>query len=150
MAKKKNVMKQWDTLRRIKDLQSYINGLPGVDKTVSFVDYCELLDRGAQSGGGEIMVGPGGEIIAASAPGKSHHLLAGAVSTPRRHATRRPAVRPVFSLSPARILRARISWCAPRSQAHRRFQRWRSILRPTPKSAFRPISRYAPPAISFS
>ncbi len=64
----KDVMKQWDTLRRIKDLQSYIDSLPGVDKTVSFVDYCELLDRGAQSGGGEIMVGPGGEIIMAPSP----------------------------------------------------------------------------------
>ena len=61
----KDVMKQWDTLRRIKDLQSYIDGLPGVDKTVSFVDYCELLDRGAQSGGGEVPVGPGDDIIAA-------------------------------------------------------------------------------------
>ena len=64
-GEEKDVMKQWDTLRRIKDLQSYIDGLSGVDKTVSFVDYCELLDRGAQSGGGEILVGPGGEIIAA-------------------------------------------------------------------------------------
>ncbi len=64
-GEEKDVMKQWDTLRRIKDLQSYINGLPGVDKTVSFVDYCEMLDRGAQSGGGEMTVGPGGEIIAA-------------------------------------------------------------------------------------
>ncbi len=67
-GEEKDVMKQWDTLRRIKDLQSYINGLPGVDKTVSFVDYCELLDRGAQSGGGELLVGPGGEIIAAPPP----------------------------------------------------------------------------------
>ena len=67
-GKEKDVMKQWDTLRRIKDLQSYIDGLPGVDKTVSFVDYCELLDRGAQSGGGELLVGPGGEIIAAPPP----------------------------------------------------------------------------------
>ena len=66
----KDVMKQWDTLRRIKDLQTYIDGLPGVDKTVSFVDYCELLDRGAQSGGGEIMVGPDGEIITAPPPEK--------------------------------------------------------------------------------
>lgn len=67
-GEEKDVMKQWDTLRRIKDLQSYIDGLPGVDKTVSFVDYCELLDRGAQSGGGELLVGPGGEIIAAPPP----------------------------------------------------------------------------------
>ncbi len=69
-GEEKDVMKQWDTLRRIKDLQSYIDGLPGVDKTVSFVDYCELLDRGAQSGGGEIMVGPGGELITAPPPDK--------------------------------------------------------------------------------
>ena len=67
-GEEKDVMKQWDTLRRIKNLQSYINGLPGVDKTVSFVDYCELLDRGAQSGGGELLVGPGGEIITAPPP----------------------------------------------------------------------------------
>ena len=67
-GREKDIMKQWDTLRRIKDLQVYINGLAGVDKTVSFVDYCELLDRGAQSGGGGMMVGPGGEIIAAPPP----------------------------------------------------------------------------------
>lgn len=67
-GEEKDVMKQWDTLRRIKDLQSYIDGLPGVDKTVSFVDYCELLDRGAQSGGGELLVGPDGEVIAAPPP----------------------------------------------------------------------------------
>ncbi len=67
-GEKKDVMKRWDTLRRIKDLQLYIDGLPGVDKTISFVDYCELLDRGAQSGGGDIMVGPGGEIILAPPP----------------------------------------------------------------------------------
>ena len=67
-GEEKDVMKQWDTLRRIKDLQSYIDGLSGVDKTVSFVDYCELLDRGAQSGGGGLLVGPGGEIIAAPPP----------------------------------------------------------------------------------
>ena len=67
-GREKDIMKQWDTLRRIKDLQVYINGLAGVDKTVSFVDYCELLDRGAQSGGGGMMVGPGGEIITAPPP----------------------------------------------------------------------------------
>ena len=69
-GQEKDVMKQWDTLRRIKALQAYIDGLPGVDKTVSFVDYCELLDRGAQSGGGELLVGPGGEIITAPPPEK--------------------------------------------------------------------------------
>ncbi len=65
-----NSINRWDTLRRIKDLQLYIDAQPGVDKTVSFVDYCELLDRGAQSGGeGDIMVSPEGEIIQAPATG---------------------------------------------------------------------------------
>jgi hypothetical protein len=38
----------WDALREIKDLQLYIDSLPGVHKTVSFVDYCEILDRALQ------------------------------------------------------------------------------------------------------
>ncbi|MCS6924906.1 MAG: MMPL family transporter [Candidatus Binatia bacterium] len=60
------IMKKWDTLRRIKELQRYIDGLPGVEKTISFVDYCEMLDRGAQQGSsGEIFVSPEGEILPA-------------------------------------------------------------------------------------
>lgn len=43
-----DIIKKWDTLWRIKNLQLYIDSLPGVEKTVSFVDYCELLDRGIQ------------------------------------------------------------------------------------------------------
>lgn len=65
-----NSINRWDTLRRIKDLQLYIDDQPGVDKSVSFVDYCELLDRGAQSGAGsDIIVSPEGEIIQAPAGG---------------------------------------------------------------------------------
>jgi hypothetical protein len=41
-------IKKWDTLWRIKNLQLYIDSLPGVERTVSFVDYCEMLDRGLQ------------------------------------------------------------------------------------------------------
>lgn len=44
-----DIMKKWETLRRIKDLQNYINSLPGVDKTLSFVDYCEAIDKGLQA-----------------------------------------------------------------------------------------------------
>src|SRR5262249_25234168 len=44
----KDIMKRWDTLRRLKNFQDAIDALPGVDKTVSFVDYCLLLDQGAQ------------------------------------------------------------------------------------------------------
>ena len=44
-----DIMKKEDTLERIKDLQLYINSIPGVDKTVSFVDFCEMVDQGIQS-----------------------------------------------------------------------------------------------------
>ena len=85
-GREKDVMKQWDTLRRIKDLQTYIDSLPGVDKTVSFVDYCELLDRGAPVGQGGYHGRSGQRDYDSAATGKPDHLLAGAVSTPRRHA----------------------------------------------------------------
>ena len=61
-GEEKDVMKRWDTLRRVKDLQQYVDGLPGVEKTVSFVDYCELLDRGAQAGRGGLPGGEGSEV----------------------------------------------------------------------------------------
>jgi len=64
-----DLMKKWDTLRRIKDLQLYIDSLPGVDKTVSFIDYLELLDRGAQEGTGGMVVSPEGELIEAPVAG---------------------------------------------------------------------------------
>jgi predicted RND superfamily exporter protein len=44
-----DLMKQWDTLRRIKDLQLYLDSLPGVDKTTSFVDFVEVVDNALQS-----------------------------------------------------------------------------------------------------
>lgn len=58
-----DIMKQWDTLRRIRTLQEEIDRLPGVDKTVSFVDYCLLIDRGVQEGGGSLEVSPDGEVV---------------------------------------------------------------------------------------
>jgi hypothetical protein len=47
-GEQKDAIKKWDTLWRIKNLQLYIDSLPGVEKTISFVDYCEMLDRGLQ------------------------------------------------------------------------------------------------------
>ncbi|MBI3246649.1 MAG: MMPL family transporter [Deltaproteobacteria bacterium] len=48
-GKENDIMRQWDTLKRLKELQEYINSLPGVDKTVSLVDYCDLFDQGMRS-----------------------------------------------------------------------------------------------------
>lgn len=42
--------KSWDLLRRIKGLQRYLATLPGIDHTLSLVDYCELFDKALQSG----------------------------------------------------------------------------------------------------
>src|ERR671933_651822 len=44
-----DIMKQWDTLRRIKDLQLFLDDQPGVDKTISFVDFVEVVDNALQS-----------------------------------------------------------------------------------------------------
>ena len=48
---KKGGATSFDLLERIKGLQTYLATLPGVDQTVSLVNYCELLDRAIQSGG---------------------------------------------------------------------------------------------------
>ena len=74
-SEEKDTMKQWDTLHRLKDFQLYIDSLPGVHKTVSFVDYCLLIDQGVQEGGGGIEVSAEGEVIE-SAP-----------ATPAKHKT---------------------------------------------------------------
>lgn len=47
-GEEQDIVKKWDSLWRIKNLQLYIDSLPGVEKTISFVDYCELLDHGIQ------------------------------------------------------------------------------------------------------
>lgn len=67
------LMRKWDTLERARDLQRYVDSLPGVDSTVSFVDYLEMLDRGSQrsSGEGDLIVTEDGQIIAPPDEGKA-------------------------------------------------------------------------------
>lgn len=64
-ADQPGTMKKLDTLERIHALQKEIDRLPGVDKTISFVDYAELLDRGSQAGGeaGDIVVDDAGNVV---------------------------------------------------------------------------------------
>ncbi|MGH7836682.1 MAG: cyclic nucleotide-binding domain-containing protein, partial [Candidatus Binataceae bacterium] len=50
---KKNGATTFDLLARIKGLQAHLATLPGIDQTVSIVDYCELLDRAIQSNPGD-------------------------------------------------------------------------------------------------
>jgi predicted RND superfamily exporter protein len=53
--------KSWDLLRRIKGLQRYLATLPGIDHTLSLVDYCELFDKAIQ--GGVPMEGVNGDEV---------------------------------------------------------------------------------------
>ncbi len=63
-GEERDIVKKWDTLWRIKNLQLYLASLPGVEKTISFVDYCEMLDKGLQA------IPPEGESVTASPQGK--------------------------------------------------------------------------------
>lgn len=64
-GEEKDIVKKWDSLWRVKNLQLYIDSLSGVEKTVSFVDYCELIDRGIQA---IPLEPPEGEIVEAPPP----------------------------------------------------------------------------------
>jgi predicted RND superfamily exporter protein len=48
-GEEKEIIQKWDTLRRIKELQRYVDSLPGIEKTLSFVDFCELMDSGIRA-----------------------------------------------------------------------------------------------------
>jgi len=49
-AGRKGGVMNFDLLQRIKGLQTYLTSLPGIDQTLSIVNYCELLDRSLQTG----------------------------------------------------------------------------------------------------
>src|SRR5205814_3725155 len=58
------VMKHWEVLKLIKDLQAYLLTLPGVTSSISLVDYLELLEAGlSKSGGADIVVDESGHIV---------------------------------------------------------------------------------------
>ncbi len=56
-------------LRRVKDFQLFAEGLPGVDESLSLVDYLDELDLGLQNAGGEVILNEAtGEVIEAPPP----------------------------------------------------------------------------------
>ena len=57
-------LKQWEVLKRLKDLQGFVETLPGVTSTMSIVDYLELLDSGLnRPSGGDLVVNEKGELV---------------------------------------------------------------------------------------
>jgi uncharacterized protein len=59
-------MKQWDVLRKVKDLQTFVGTLPGVSGSLSLVDYLELLETGLnKTGEDDVLVDENGKVIEA-------------------------------------------------------------------------------------
>jgi predicted RND superfamily exporter protein len=57
-------MKQWEVLKKVKELQTFVATLPGISGTISVVDYLELLEKGLnKSGEDDIIVDSAGKII---------------------------------------------------------------------------------------
>lgn len=57
-------LRQWEVLKRVKELQQFIGTLPGVSGSISLVDYLELLEKGLnKSGEGDVLVDEKGNII---------------------------------------------------------------------------------------
>jgi predicted RND superfamily exporter protein len=60
---------RWDALRQIKDLQTFLSGLPGITSSISVVDYLELLEAGLnKSGEGDLIVDDKGNIVPVAQP----------------------------------------------------------------------------------
>ena len=77
---KKGGLMTFDLFQRIKGLQTYLAALPGIDQSLSIVDYCELLDRALQNndtGGNSVSTRQTSPSAArtASAAGASGDLL---------------------------------------------------------------------------
>ena len=56
-------MGEMDALRRVRDLQRFIDQIPGVSRTVSITDYLDLFDKGLRSSG-DIVIDDEGKAVA--------------------------------------------------------------------------------------
>ncbi|MGH7803093.1 MAG: efflux RND transporter permease subunit, partial [Candidatus Binatia bacterium] len=59
------LLKQWDVLKLVDDLQRLVESLPGVTSTLSVVDYLELFEMGLskQAEGGDVLLDEHGNIM---------------------------------------------------------------------------------------
>lgn len=55
----------YENLRRIKDFQDFLEGVRGVETSISIVDYLELLDRGLREGEEDFVVDEQGNLVSA-------------------------------------------------------------------------------------
>jgi uncharacterized protein len=60
------LLRRWEVLKQIKDLQDFLLTVPGITSSVSLVDYLEVLERGLiQNASGDIMIDAQGDIVEA-------------------------------------------------------------------------------------
>lgn len=62
-AREPDYFKSIQTLRRVKDFQDFMETLPGVDVSVSLIDYLEEFDLGLQAVTGELSVDDEGNLV---------------------------------------------------------------------------------------
>ncbi len=60
------LLRRWEVLKQVNDLQGFLERLPGITATVSLVDYLELLEAGLNAGTeGDLVVDEQGNIVPA-------------------------------------------------------------------------------------
>jgi hypothetical protein len=68
-SERPGLLRRWDTLKLIKELQAYLNTLPGISSSISIVDWLEVLEAGLNaSAGGDLEVTPEGKLVPAKPP----------------------------------------------------------------------------------
>jgi len=68
-APRPGMLKHWEVLKQIKDLQGFLATLPGITSSISLVDYLELLEAGlSKTGEKDFSVDEHGNVIAAEKP----------------------------------------------------------------------------------
>lgn len=64
-------LRRWEVLKQMRDLQTFLEGRPGITATLSLVDYLELLEKGLnhspnEADGGDMVVDDAGNIVPAA------------------------------------------------------------------------------------
>jgi predicted RND superfamily exporter protein len=63
------VLRRWEVLKQVKELQQFLLTLPGITSSISLVDYLELLESGLSRGGeGDLVVDEEGRVVPAPHP----------------------------------------------------------------------------------
>ncbi|MGH9201488.1 MAG: efflux RND transporter permease subunit, partial [Vicinamibacterales bacterium] len=64
------IMKRWEVLKQVKELQTFLLTLPGITSSLSFVDYLELFEAGLypKDGGGDVVLDEQGNLVPEEKP----------------------------------------------------------------------------------